>query len=60
MSHRCIAGGGVERRREEEKIGNSRDRAITGISRDTKVKPGVGTGLGLLEDQLIAVRRNGL
>lgn len=46
MSRRYIAGGGVERRREEEKIGNSRDRAITGISRDTKVKPGAGTGLG--------------
>lgn len=46
MSPRYPAGGGVERRREEEKIGNSRNRAITGISRDTKVKAGIGTALG--------------
>lgn len=46
MSHGCIAGGGADKGREEEKIGNSRDRAITGISRDMKVKAGTGTALG--------------
>lgn len=49
----------MERRREEEKIGSSRDRAITGIGRDPKVKAGTGAQLGLLEPQLIAVGRNG-
>lgn len=38
-----LAGGRAGRRRLEEKIGNSRVRALTGISRDTKVKAGTGT-----------------